>query len=77
MDKPKLTILTLKEVQSQIKMLEQEEKPVKRLLFSFATYFGAINKEYLEDYLQSFLLDLKQQEKELLPKQKYKQIEML
>ena len=71
----------LKRVQEQIKLITQEEKPIKRLLFSFVDYFELKKNTgktiFFDDLLSDFLLELKKQEKELLPKSKFKQIQLL
>ena len=67
----------LKRVQEQIKLLEQKEQPVKRLLLSFVEWVNSSSWAYTEDLIQQFLKELKEREQELLPKQKYKQGELL
>ncbi len=73
--------MKLKEIQEHIKLLEQTEKPIKRLLFSFVRWYCDENRyppfNTTEEALEEYTRQLKEQEKELLPKQKFKQGELL
>lgn len=69
--------MTLREVQTQIKLLEQKEQPIKRLLLSFVEWVNSSKWSYKEELIQEYLLELKEREQELLPKLKYKQGELL
>lgn len=71
--------MTLKEIQQQLKLLTQEEKSVKRLLFSFLNFYSSLENicsESDEASLRAYIRHLKKKEQDLLPKGKFIQKEI-